>query len=264
MLEGGGLQIFEGPAVQSHGAPTSHSLVLIALYHLWCTYTSWQWKKDIMYVWCAEILVTQGRSNKRILWVGCKIKILWEDWEFLSLMIGKILTLAYIGKCQYFTAEAPMMRSPKMFVLSGLCCSISRGLSIDEEGGFKIFATWARASPNWWAFICKVACCREHNCRVHRLSGVASLIDELGRIGEKKHYQQVDPHSAYLAVCIGGRGAEIFAIQLHWLSFWMPSGAPDERSARPLNGTMKDQLQEWSILAADALELSGDVGNPLS
>ena len=34
MLEGGGLQIFEGPAVQSHGAPTSHSLVLIALYHL--------------------------------------------------------------------------------------------------------------------------------------------------------------------------------------------------------------------------------------
>ena len=32
------------------------------------------------------------------------------------------------------------------------------------------------------------------------MSGVASLIDELGRIG-KKHYQQFDPGSAYLGWC---------------------------------------------------------------
>ena len=35
------------------------------------------------------------------------------------------------------------------------------------------------------------------------MSGVASLIDELGRIG-KKHYQQFDPGSAYLGWCAYG------------------------------------------------------------
>ena len=138
-----------------------------------------------------------------------------------------------------------MVRSPKMSMLSGLCCRISRGLSIDEGGGFKIFATSARAFHNWWPFICKVACCKVKNCREHRLSGVASLIDELGRIG-KKHYQQFDPGSAYLGWCAYGGGTEIVAvIQLHRLSSWMPSGFPDEWSDQPLKGTMKHS-RWWS------------------
>ena len=73
-------------------------------------------------------------------------------------------------------------------MLSGLCRLISGGLSIDEGGGFKIFATWARAHQLMALHMQSHLNCpraAQLNGRVqHRLSGVASLIDDLDGSGK--------------------------------------------------------------------------------
>ena len=108
------LHIFEGPAVKSHGTPTSCSLWTLYLLHL------------IMY-----------------------------DVYSILYMVSNVTT----PNCPVSTSSFLLSRQVSIFCLKSTdrqrcsCCqdcagtANQQGLSIGEEGGFKIFATWAHTHP---------------------------------------------------------------------------------------------------------------------
>ena len=132
------------------------------------------------------------------------------------------------------------------------CAALSAGgCQLMREEVLK-YLLLGHALTNWWPFICKVTLTvllHSWNCRVqHRLSGVASLIDDLDGSG-KKHYQHfLTPVVHIWAGGVHTPGTEIVAIQLHRLSSWMPSGAPDEWSAQPLEGNNETQLKGTEVI----------------